>query len=245
MALLHIAVEEKFTALELLNLNNKNLSLLINLKKDITQGIEQLNRYAKDKIINQQQLDKTFITVKAAVHQISVLSKSQVANASTFALVRLSGLYDLIEQQNKLTQAQQDIDLIIDEDLNLLDKMAALERHALELEQIANLVITTQHYQRLNELSQNKNKHLLLISNLVDAIKDPYRFDLARKALDKLKLFDSLLVHQQRAIELEQKQGLLHQHIANELTQLNQGILSLVEKQGEVGQANQSTASKN
>ncbi len=234
LALLHVAVEEKFTALELLNLNNKNLSTLVNLKKDINQGIEQLDAYAKDKIINQQQLDKNFLVVKASVHQISVLSKSQVANASTFALVRLSGLYDLIEQKGKLEQAQQDIDLIIDEDLNLLDKMAALERHALELEQIANLVITTQQYQQLNELGQNKNKHLLLIANLVDAITDPYRFNLARSALDKLKLFDNLLVNQQRAIEVEKKQSLLHQHIANQLTQLNQGILSLVEKQGQL-----------
>ena len=100
LALLHVAVEEKFTALELLNLNNKNLSTLVNLKKDINQGIEQLDAYAKDKIINQQQLDKNFLVVKASVHQISVLSKSQVANASTFALVCLSGLYDLIEQKS-------------------------------------------------------------------------------------------------------------------------------------------------
>jgi two-component system sensor histidine kinase TorS len=234
LALLHLAVEDKFTALELLNLNNKNLSKLINLKKDINQGIEQLDSYTKDKIANQQQLDNTFVTVKTAVHEISILSKSQVANASTFALVRLSGLYDLIERQSQLEQAKQDIDLIIDEDLNLLDKMAALERHAIELEQIANLTLTTQQYQQLNNLKQSKNKHLWLIENLVDAITDPYRFGLARIALNKLNHFDSLLIYQQKAIELEQKQGLLHQHIANQLTQLNQGIFSLVEKQGEL-----------
>jgi two-component system sensor histidine kinase TorS len=231
---LHLAVEDKFAALELLNLNDKSLPNLVHLKKDINQGIEQLEHYAKNKIINQQQLDETFTLVKNSVHNISILSQSQVANASTFALVRLSGLYDLIEQKNKFVQAQQDIDLIIDEDLNLLDKMSALERHALELEQIANLVITTKQYQQLNELAKNKNKHLLLISNLVDAITDPYRFNLAHIALDKLHLFDSLLANQQRAIELEQKQRLLHQHIANQLRQFNQGILSLVEQQGEL-----------
>ena len=234
LALLHLAVEDKFTALELLNLDRKSLTKLINLKKEINQGIEQLDAYAKDKITNQQRLEKAFIIVKASVHEISVLSQSQVANASTFALVRLSGLYDLIEQKNTLAQAQQDIDLIIDEDLNLLDKMAALERHALELEQIANLVINTQQYQQLNELEQKKSTLLLLISNLVDAISDPYRFNLASIALDKLYLFENLFVNQQRAIELEQKQSLLHRYIANQLTQLNQGILSLVEKQGEL-----------
>jgi two-component system sensor histidine kinase TorS len=234
LSMLHVAVEDKFAALELLNINNKNLLSLANLKKNITQDIEQLDNYSKEKINNQALLDKAFVVVKASVHDISVLSKSQVANASTFALVRLSGLYDLIEQQSNLVQAQQDIDLIIDEDLNLLDKMAALERHALELEQIANLVITTQEYQYLNELDQQKKQHLVLIESLVEAISDPYRFDLARVALNKLTLFDNLLVHQKKAIELEQKQGLLHQHIAYQLTQLNQGILSLVEKQGEL-----------
>ncbi len=234
LTLLHLAVEDKFTALELLNLNKKNLPSLISLKKDINQGIEQLDLYAKNKITNQQQRDQAFTVVKASVHEISVLSQSQVANASTFALVRLSGLYDLIEQKSNLLQAKQDIDLIIDEDLNLLDKMAALERNALELEQIANLVITTQQYQQLNELTRNKNRLLLLISNLVDSITDPYRVNLANIALDKLNLFDNLLINQQRAIELDQKQSLLHQHISNQLTQLNQGILSLVEKQGEL-----------
>ncbi|KGJ94145.1 TMAO reductase system sensor histidine kinase/response regulator TorS [Colwellia psychrerythraea] len=233
---LHLAVEDKFTALVLLNLNKKSLSRLVNLKKDINQGIEQLDVYAKNKITNQQQLEQAFTVVKASVHEISILSQSQVANASTFALVRLSGLYDLIEQKSNLVQAKQDIDLVIDEDLNLLDKMAALERHALELEQIANLVITTQQYQQLNELAQNKDRLLLLISNLVDSITDPYRVNLASIALAKLNLFDNLFVNQQRAIELDQKQSLLHQHISNQLTQLNQGILSLVEKQGELAQ---------
>ncbi|PKH89156.1 TMAO reductase system sensor histidine kinase/response regulator TorS [Colwellia sp. Bg11-28] len=234
LTLLHLAVEDKFIALELLNLNKKNLPSLISLKKDINQGIEQLDLYAKNKITNQQQRDQAFTVVKASVHEISVLSQSQVANASTFALVRLSGLYDLIEQKSNLLQAKQDIDLIIDEDLNLLDKMAALERNALELEQIANLVITTQQYQPLNELTHNKNRLVLLISNLVDSITDPYRANLANIALIKLNLFDNLLDNQQRAIELDQKQSLLHQHISNQLTQLNQGILSLVEKQGEL-----------
>ncbi|PKG82023.1 TMAO reductase system sensor histidine kinase/response regulator TorS [Colwellia sp. 75C3] len=234
LVLLNLAIEDKFSALALLNINNEKLVDLLALKNEITQDIEQLDGYAKDKITNQQQLDETFFIVKTSVHEISVLSQSQVANASTFALVRLSGLYDLIEQKDKLEQAQHDIDLIIDEDLNLLDKMAALERHALELEQIANLVITSKQYQPLSELANEKNAHLLLIHHLVNAITDPYRFNLARSALDKLKLFDNFIVYQQRAIELEQKQNLLHQHISNQLDQLNQEILSLIKRQGEL-----------
>ena len=234
LVVLNLAIEEKFSTLKSLNINNKKLIHLLALNNEISQNIAQLDGFARDKITNQKELDETFLVVKTSVHEISVLSQSQVANASTFALVRLSGLYDLIEQKSKLDQAQRDIDLIIDEDLNLLDKMAALERHALELEQIANLVITTQQYQPLNELATKKNTHLLLIQHLVDAITDPYRINLARSALDKLKLFDDFIVYQQRAIELAKKQNLLHQHISNQLDQLNQGILTLVKRQGDL-----------
>jgi two-component system sensor histidine kinase TorS len=234
LIMLNLSIEEKFADLALLNINNKKLVGLLSLKNEIRQNIDLLDSYAKDKITNQKQLDETFFVVKSSVHDISVLSQSQVANASTFALVRLSGLYDLIEQKETLKKAQHDIDLIIDEDLNLLDKMAALERHALELEQISNLVITTQQYQPLNELAHKKNIHLLLIQHLVEAITDPYRFNLAGTALDKLELFDDFIAYQQKYIELEQKQNLLHQHISNQLDQLNQGILSLVKRQGDL-----------
>ncbi|MFT7007553.1 MAG: two-component system sensor histidine kinase TorS [Colwellia sp.] len=231
---LNLTIEEEFISLELLHINNSNLEHLLALKNEISRKIERLDGFAKDKIINNKQRDENFWMVKTSVHEISDLSQSQVANASTFALVRLSGLYDLIDQRNKVEQAQQDIDLIIEEDLNLLDKMSALERHALELEQIANLILSTRQYEQLHELAKQKNKHLLLIHHLVNAITDPYRVNLARLALGKLKLFDDFIAQQQKAIELEQKKNLLHQHISNQLDQLNQGILSLVERQGEL-----------
>ena len=233
---LNLAIEDKFTALKLLNIDKKQLETLLNLKQHIRQGIDELDHFSQDKINNQQQLQDVFSVVKATVHDLSVLSQSQVANASTFALVRLYGLYDLIEQKDKLAQAQQDIDLVIDEELNLLDKMVALERHTLHLKQIANLVMTAQQYQLLHELTLLKEQQLSLIKSLVDDISDPNRLVLAHAALTKLKLFDDLFLHQEKAIELTHKQSFLHQRISQQLDQLNQGIVSLVENQGELAQ---------
>jgi two-component system sensor histidine kinase TorS len=233
---LNLAIKEKFSALKSLNIDKKQLEILLNLKQHIRQGIDELDRFSQDKINNQQQLQDVFSVVKATVHDLSVLSQSQVANASTFALVRLYGLYDLIEQKDKLAQAQQDIDLVIDEELNLLDKMVALERHTLHLKQIANLVMTAQQYQQLHELTLLKEQQLSLIKNLVDDISDPNRLVLAHAALTKLKLFEDLFLHQEKAIELTHKQSFLHQRISQQLDQLNQGIVSLVENQGELAQ---------
>ena len=234
LASLNLAFEDKFKELALLNENNKHLAPLLKLKKDITHDIEQLDQLASAKIVNEQELEQAFFIVNNSVHDLSVLSKSQAANASTFALVRLAGLYELVEQKNTQLQVHHDIDLVIDEDLNLLDKMSALERHALELEKIANLVINTNQYQELKNLVSEKDKHLLLIENLVDSINDPNRFQLAQVALKKLSLFKALVIHQQREIELKQKQSLLHQHISSQLDLLNHGILSLVQRQGDL-----------
>ncbi|WP_085297625.1 TMAO reductase system sensor histidine kinase/response regulator TorS [Cognaticolwellia mytili] len=231
---LHLAIEEKFAALALLNINNKNLVELSTLKNEISLDIDKLDSTAKNKIINRVQLDIYFSIVNNAVHEIRELSQSQVANASTFALVRLSGLYDLVGQPKNVQQAHQDIDLIIDEDLNLLDKMSALERHALELEQIATLVTTTEKFEALDNLTIRKSKHLLLIKKLVGAITDPYRLNLAQVSLNKLARFERLISLQQTEIELSQNQNLLHQHISKQLDQLNFGILTLVNRQGEL-----------
>lgn len=231
---LNLSIENEFIELESLQINNKKLIQLQALKNEISDNIVLLDKFAQDKIDNTQHLNQNFNTVKASVHDIATLSRSQVANASTFAIVHLSGLYDLIEQKNKLSQAQQEIDLIIEEDLDLLDKMSALERHSLELEQIANLIKTTSEYQPLNKLIKEKNIHLSFIMALVEKISDPYRLNLAQAALSKMTQFDNFILQQQRFIHLNNEQNKLHYHISNQLKHLNQEILNLVQQQGEL-----------
>ena len=231
---LNLSIENEFIELESLQINNKKLIQLQALKNEISDNIVLLDKFAQDKIDNTQHLNQNFNTVKASVHDIATLSRSQVANASTFAIVHLSGLYDLIEQKNKLSQAQQEIDLIIEEDLDLLDKMSALERHSLELEQIANLIKTTSQYQPLNKLIKEKNIHLSFIMALVEKISDPYRLNLAQAALSKMTQFDNFILQQQRFIHLNNEQNKLHYHISNQLKHLNQEILNLVQQQGEL-----------
>ncbi|WP_028870300.1 TMAO reductase system sensor histidine kinase/response regulator TorS [Psychromonas arctica] len=231
---LNLSIENEFIELESLQINNKKLIQLQALKNKISDNIVLLDKFAQDKIDNTQLLNQNFNTVKASVHDIATLSRSQVANASTFAIVHLSGLYDLIEQKNKLSHAQQEIDLIIEEDLDLLDKMSALERHSLELEQIANLIKTTSQYQPLNKLIKQKNIHLSFIMALVEKISDPYRLNLAQAALSKMTQFDNFILQQQRFIHLNNEQNKLHYHISNQLKHLNQEILNLVQQQGEL-----------
>ncbi|MGB0937731.1 MAG: TMAO reductase system sensor histidine kinase/response regulator TorS [Colwellia sp.] len=231
---LDMAIKDRFETLSTFNISNHDLEKLSILKQDISLDIEKLNHSAKNKIKNRKELALDFSVVNASIGNISILSQSQVANASTFTIVRLSGLYDLIEKQGSVLQAHQNIDLIIDEDLNLLDKMSALERYASELEQIATHVITTQNFQQLEILTLRKAKLLLLIEKLVKSISDPYRLNVATSSLDKLIQFDDLIAKQQKEIEITQKQDLLHLHISEQLERLNLGILSLVKRQGEL-----------
>ena len=140
---LNLAIGKKFQALDISEVDNRNIRQLVLQQTNIIKDISQLNDNAKLQIQQRQQRQDSFVRVTTAVRNIFQLSQSQVANAHTFALVRLSGLYDLIEQQQDNNIIYQNLDLIIDEDLNLLDKMTALERYSLELGQIANFIINT------------------------------------------------------------------------------------------------------
>jgi len=228
---LNRAISRQFKAFDISELTHRNIRHLVSKKVNIIKNIRQLNDNAKLQIKEQQQRQASFQLVSEGVRNIFKLSQSQVANASTFALVRLSGLYDLIEQSADKDIIYQDIDLVIDEDLNLLDKMTALERYSLQLGQIANLIISTVKPAQLIYLTQQKDELLYIINQLVDSIKDPYRLDRVQSAMLSLDAFTVLISQQREYLALEEKQNRLHLFISTQLSELNQGIRVLVDKQ--------------
>ena len=228
---LNQAISRQFKAFDISELTHRNIRHLVSKKVNVIKNIRQLNDNAKLQIKGQQQRQASFQLVSEGVRNIFKLSQSQVANASTFALVRLSGLYDLIEQSADKDIIYQDIDLVIDEDLNLLDKMTALERYSLQLGQIANLIISTVKPAQLIYLTQQKDELLYIINQLVDSIKDPYRLDRVQSAMLSLDAFTALISQQREYLALEEKQNRLHLFISTQLSELNQGIRVLVDKQ--------------
>ncbi|QUM77063.1 TMAO reductase system sensor histidine kinase/response regulator TorS [Moritella sp. 24] len=233
---LNLAIGKQFQAFDISDLANSNIRHLVSLKISIINNTRQLNDNAKLQIKGQQQRQASFQQVTEGVHNIFQLSQSQVANASTFTLVRLAGLYDLIEQNTDKPIIYQDIDLVIDEDLNLLDKMTALERYSLQLGQIANLIINTSQPTQLIILAQQKDELLHIINQLVDSIKDPYRLELVQSAMLSLHTFNALITQQREYLILEEKQSQLHLHISTQLSELNQGIRVLVDEKTQQAQ---------
>ncbi|QUM80213.1 TMAO reductase system sensor histidine kinase/response regulator TorS [Moritella sp. 5] len=228
---LNQAINRQFKAFDISELTHRNIRHLVSKKANVIKNIRQLNDNAKLQIKGQRLRQASFQQVSEGVRNIFQLSQSQVANASTFALVRLSGLYDLIEQGADKDIIYQDIDLVIDEDLNLLDKMTALERYSLQLGQIANLIINTAKPEQLIYLTQQKYELLYIINQLVDSIKDPYRLERVQTAMLSLDAFTALISLQREYLALEEKQNRLHLFISTQLGELNQGIRVLVDKQ--------------
>ncbi|NQZ41252.1 MAG: TMAO reductase system sensor histidine kinase/response regulator TorS [Moritella sp.] len=233
---LNLAIGKKFQALDISELDNRNIRQLVLQKTNIIKDISQLNDNAKLQIQQRQQRQDSFVRVTTAVRNIFQLSESQVANAHTFALVRLSGLYDLIEQHQDNNIIYQNLDLIIDEDLNLLDKMTALERYSLELGQIANFIINTSQVEQLTRLKPQKDELIHIIRQLVDSITDPYRLARVQSTILNLNTFTTLINQQSDYLQLEQQQNDLHLYISKQLSELNQGIRTLVEKQTQQAQ---------
>jgi len=237
---LNSKIEQKFEMLDnsassKTNINH-NINRLAKLKTDIISNISLLNENAKLHILEQRQREQSFRIVTLALHDIFKLSQSQAANAATLASVRLSGLYTLIEQSHDKRMIYHDLDVIIEQDLNLLDKMSALERHSLELEQITNQIFTTSSVEQLVPLKKQTIEHVMVIEQLTKAISDPYRQQRTLKATAKFNALLALINQQERYLHLTKKQNRLHLYISNQLSKLNQGMLVLVEKQTQQAQ---------
>lgn len=233
---LNLAIEKKLLSFNAGKRVNRNIEQLTDLKNNILANISLLNSNAKQQIFSEQQREEVFITISKALERIFQSSQSQVANANTFALVRLGGLYQLIEQSSNKNRIYQDLDRIIEQDLNLLVKMSALERHSLELAQISRQIFASSNLAQLAQLETQTLARIVIVEQLAGVITDPYRLDIVNAALAEFSLFTELVQLQASKVKLAEKQNRLHLYISAQLSQLNQGILTLVEQQSQKAQ---------
>ena len=229
---LNVAIKEKLQSLNSLEHSKNGLVKLQSINQLIRKKIDQLDLYAQQHIEYQQSINQLSGKIGRAINDISQLSQSQIANANTFAQVKLGGIYNLLTKPNQRQAVDEKIQLVLDQvieqDLNQLNKMHALQRHSLELSQIIYLIPSSKQQSKLTKLGQQQIKHIELIKQLVSAIADPQRYHKAMLAIKQLDLTTQLLAKQQINLELSQQSEQLNHNISMDLTELNQQIISLI-----------------
>jgi two-component system sensor histidine kinase TorS len=236
---LNTLIEQKLKSLSQLDHSSHDLSQLKNSKIAIIENINRLDHFSQQYIEKKSAINLALKQAAQAVNNIVQLSQSQIANANTFTQVRLIGLYDLIKQAkqaNKNEQAQNTLDTIIEQDLNQLDKMFALQQYAVQLKQTIALALSSQRVTQIDNLNKQQNKFINIITLLISAIEDPERSQKAKYALNKLHGLPQLFQAQQEILQLKTESNQLSQEISLQLAQLNENIILLIEESTDAAQ---------
>ena len=222
-------IEQKLKALEQLEPSESRVAELLLLNRTIMEDISRLDHFAQQRLDGQAASLRQHRQMLAAVEAISQLSQSLVANAKTFALVSLSGLYDVIGDEHDKTEVYRNIDSIIESDLHQLDKMLALSQHALQLKQLIDFIFYARTLTDIDALIKQQEFHRQLMIQLMSAVKDPYRFTRIRAAMTELEMLPTFFEQQQNNLHHKEDSQQLHQQISKQLTTLNQRIIGLVD----------------
>lgn len=225
---LNLLMEQKIQSLGDIEHSIEGLNQLRDSKSGIIKNIALLDSYASQHIDRKRHFKTSLAQLSLSINTITQLSKSQVDNANTYTQVRLGGIYDLIEQANSSEKIALNLDSVIEQDLNQLDKMFALQQHSLQLKHILNLVENARQLSQIDALDRQQSFHLGIISQLVSSIEDPQRLAKATNATNQLKLMHDLFIEKKNIIELSEKSSLLNQNISKLFTELNQHIILLI-----------------
>ncbi len=225
---LDLSIRQKLQSLSQLEHSSQGLAILNQSNEQITKKISLLDSYAKQHIDRQRYISKLSRQINNAISDILSLSRSQIANANTFAQVRLSGLYDAINQTNNSAQVNRTLDAIIEQDLNQLDKMFALEQQTSQLSQLISQASSSNQGSQIDRLIKQQQYHLTIITQLIGSIADPQRLIKARSSVERLATIGDLFNQQQVALELDEQSRQLNTQISTLITKLNQHIISLI-----------------
>jgi two-component system sensor histidine kinase TorS len=230
LAELNQQIEQKMQSLDVLEYSDKGLLYLRERKVEIITDIDLLDNYAQQAIDKKQQIAKQFKRANKAIKVISNASQSQIANANTFTEVRLAGLYDLIALSVDKEIIYQSLDKVIEQDLNQLDKVFALQQYSLKLKQVIDLTRDTQRTSQIEKLNKQQLYYCHIIKQLTGAIADPNRLVQVSSALEQLSSLDELFELKKQILQLNEQSYVLNERISVQLARLNQRISFLIKE---------------
>ncbi|PAJ74826.1 TMAO reductase system sensor histidine kinase/response regulator TorS [Pseudoalteromonas sp. NBT06-2] len=230
LAELNQQIEQKMQSLDVLEYSDKGLLYLRERKVELITDIDLLDSYAQQAIDKKQQIAKQFKRANKAIKVISKASQSQIANANTFTEVRLAGLYDLIALSVDKEILYQSLDKVIEQDLNQLDKVFALQQYSSKLKQVIDLARDAQRTSQIEKLNKQQFYYVHIIKKLTGSIADPNRLIQISSALEHLSSLDELFKLKKQILQLDEQSYVLNEQISVLLARLNQRISFLIKE---------------
>lgn len=227
------------TQLESLLLHIKQLgaeafdsTLLEQLEIDVEQVIDnvvQLGVVVEKRLSFNQQLSADTMEMRQFATELEELTRTQVANTSTIAVANVTHIYNLLGE-NKLTDAYQALDALVEVDMDLSERLHELHLLAFRLLNQIEESRTMNDAQRIEAVKSAYQNNIEIMQRRVMGVEDPTRSqqmaDLLEQLAQRQSVFTLLLERYQNELAA---QALL-QATFDQFSQLNSTVTHLVDQ---------------
>ena len=188
------------------------------LQRGIAANLNQLTPLTVKRLQLESDLQSGLSVLNNALTEIASLTQSQVANATTIAIVNLVNIYDQIESEQPRERIYQSLDQTVEDDIDQLEQMSELLQTTYQMRYKLSELSTSPDDTRVSQLENEYVNMLGIVQRRAALVADPQRkyllhdqletiqsvgsvFDMRRELLSNQSKLESLNLRNQQLFE--------------------------------------------
>ncbi|EIZ1359999.1 TMAO reductase system sensor histidine kinase/response regulator TorS [Vibrio vulnificus] len=142
--------------------------------QSVIDNLADLGVSVEKKLWLAKEIDSRVEEMRLLSEELEQLTRTQVLNTSTIAVANVTHIYDLLES-NKIPQAYQALDALVEVDLDLSERLHELHLLAFKMLNQIEEARTLSNIDRIHDVRNEFDANLKIMVRRVQAVEDPTR----------------------------------------------------------------------
>ncbi|HDY8073601.1 TPA: TMAO reductase system sensor histidine kinase/response regulator TorS [Vibrio vulnificus] len=142
--------------------------------QSVIDNLADLGVSVEKKLWLAKEIDSRVEEMRLLSEELEQLTRTQVLNTSTIAVANVTHIYDLLES-NKIPQAYQALDALVEVDLDLSERLHELHLLAFKMLNQIEEARTLTNIERIQDVRNEFDANLKIMVRRVQAVEDPTR----------------------------------------------------------------------
>ena len=195
----------------------------------IDANLRRLEPLTSQRITFEQQLNSHLKQLDSKFNQIVDITKSQVANANTIAIVNLVNIYDLVASEVAPTAVLESLDKLLEDDIDQLEQMSELLQKSYQLRYRIGKLPSIGEPSQIDQLEAEYQSILSVLRRRITVVADPQRSKLMTQLLAGIEESDWLFEPRRAWLVTTKQLQALNKENQQLFIKLNDVVKSVVE----------------
>lgn len=193
----------------------------------LSEHLSEQGQLVEQRLTVSREFNQIHDRIASAANQMTILTKSQVNNASTAVSANIATIYDDIEKHH-LQAVENSLDRLVEVDLDHQSRMTELHEQSLNVANLLAQIAGTSSDDMLAEIEKHFGQLVVIVKRRVEFVEDPHRRSLLLPLVTELESYRALFQHKRDSIELQQRLSFSGQYSLLLFSQFNSELDAIV-----------------